>query len=40
LLILEFSDWSVKMEEWLLFLSARSELHLIRSFLEIARPKH
>jgi aminoethylphosphonate catabolism LysR family transcriptional regulator len=37
--ILEFSDWPVKMEEWLLFLRARSELHLIRSFLEIARPR-
>jgi len=29
----------VKMEEWLLFLRARSELHLIRSFLDIARPR-
>jgi LysR family transcriptional regulator, low CO2-responsive transcriptional regulator len=38
--ILEFSDWPVKMEEWLLFLSARSELHLIRSFLEIAKLRH
>ena len=36
--ILEFSDWQVKMEEWLLFLRARSELHLIKSFLEIAKP--
>lgn len=36
--LFEFSDWPAKMEEWLLFLRARSELHLIRSFLEIARP--
>ena len=38
--IFEFSDWPVKMEEWLLFLRSRSELHLIRSFLEMAKPAH
>jgi LysR family transcriptional regulator, low CO2-responsive transcriptional regulator len=30
-----FRDWDVKMEEWLLFLKARAELHLIRSFLDV-----
>ncbi len=31
--IVRFSDWSAEMEEWLLYLKARSELHLIKSFL-------
>jgi LysR family transcriptional regulator, low CO2-responsive transcriptional regulator len=30
-----FRDWDIKMEEWLLFLKARAELHLIRSFLDV-----
>jgi LysR family transcriptional regulator, low CO2-responsive transcriptional regulator len=33
--IVQFSDWKMQMEEWLLFLRARSELHLIKSFLEL-----
>jgi LysR family transcriptional regulator, low CO2-responsive transcriptional regulator len=33
--IVPFADWDVKMEEWLLFLKARSELHLIKSFLKL-----
>ena len=31
--IVQFNDWSAQMEEWLLYLRARSELHLIKSFL-------
>jgi LysR family transcriptional regulator, low CO2-responsive transcriptional regulator len=31
-----FRDWDIKMEEWLLFLKARAELHLIRSFLDVS----
>jgi aminoethylphosphonate catabolism LysR family transcriptional regulator len=31
--VVEFSDWSARMEEWLLYLKARAELHLIKSFL-------
>jgi LysR family transcriptional regulator, low CO2-responsive transcriptional regulator len=30
---INFSDWEFTMEEWLLFLRARSGLHLIKSFL-------
>jgi LysR family transcriptional regulator, low CO2-responsive transcriptional regulator len=33
--IVEFGDWSAEMEEWLLHLKARSELHLIKSFLSL-----
>ncbi len=31
-------DWQVSMEEWLLTLKARSNLHLIKAFLEAAKP--
>ena len=34
--IIPFRDWDIKMEEWLLCLKARAELHLIRSFLDIS----
>jgi aminoethylphosphonate catabolism LysR family transcriptional regulator len=34
---LAIADWNARMEEWLLWLSARADLHLIRSFLDIAR---
>jgi LysR family transcriptional regulator, low CO2-responsive transcriptional regulator len=33
--IVPFADWSAQMEEWLLYLHARSELHVIKSFLKI-----
>jgi aminoethylphosphonate catabolism LysR family transcriptional regulator len=33
---LEVADWSVVMEEWLLFLKARADLHLIRTFIQAA----
>ncbi len=32
--VVQFSDWTIHMEEWLLYLHARSELHLIKSFLK------
>ncbi len=31
--VVKFSDWQAHMEEWLLYLHARSELHLIKNFL-------
>ncbi len=33
--IIAFTDWTVQMEEWLLFLHARSGLHLIKTFLKL-----
>lgn len=36
--LVAISDWEAGMEEWLLTLKARSNLHVIRAFLEVARP--
>lgn len=33
--VIQFNDWSAQMEEWLLYLRARAELHLIKSFLSL-----
>ncbi len=33
--VIKFSDWSAEMDEWLLYLKARSELHFIKSFLAV-----
>lgn len=36
--LVAISDWEASMEEWLLALKARSNLHVIRAFLEVAKP--
>ena len=33
--VVHISDWTAHMEEWLLYLRARAELHLIKSFLAV-----
>jgi aminoethylphosphonate catabolism LysR family transcriptional regulator len=35
--LLRITDWNPRMEEWLMWLGARADLHLIRSFLDIAK---
>ena len=34
---LKIAGWEPRMEEWLVWLEARADLHLIRSFLDIAK---
>jgi LysR family transcriptional regulator, low CO2-responsive transcriptional regulator len=39
--VIRFSDWTAEMDEWLLYLKARAELHFMKSFLvlcDIPRP--
>jgi LysR family transcriptional regulator, low CO2-responsive transcriptional regulator len=33
--IVRFNDWSAEMDEWLLYLKARAELHFIKNFLAL-----
>ena len=38
--VIAFSDWQAEMDEWLLYLKARAELHFIKSFLALCEFAH